>query len=35
MTIYDEIEIEDLEFDMDNQTFWFDCPCGDMFRITL
>ena len=35
MTIYDEIEIEDLEFDMENKTFWFDCPCGDKFRITL
>ncbi len=35
MVVYDEIEIEDLEFDMNNQTFWYDCPCGDKFRITL
>lgn len=35
MVVYDEIEIEDLEFDSSNSTFWYDCPCGDKFRITL
>lgn len=35
MTIYDEIEIEDLDFDQSNKVFYYDCPCGDRFRITL
>ena len=35
MTVYDEIEIEDLEYDSSNKSFWYDCPCGDKFRITL
>ncbi len=35
MTIYDEIEIEDLDFDQRTGTFFYDCPCGDKFRITL
>ena len=35
MTIYDEIEIEDMEFDADTSSFWYNCPCGDKFRITL
>ena len=33
--VYDEIEIEDLDFDADNQTFYYPCPCGDKFQITL
>lgn len=35
MVVYDEIEIEDLIFEDVSQTFWYDCPCGDKFRITL
>ncbi len=35
MTIYDEIEIEDLEYDSSAQTFYYPCPCGDKFRITI
>jgi diphthamide biosynthesis protein 3 len=35
MTVYDEIEIEDLDFNSDNATFYYNCPCGDRFRITL
>ena len=35
MTIYDEIEIEGLDFDETAQAFFYDCPCGDKFRITL
>jgi hypothetical protein len=33
--VYDEIEIEDLDFEPDNQTFYYPCPCGDKFVITL
>mmetsp|Transcript_8337 Transcript_8337/g.34934 ORF Transcript_8337/g.34934 Transcript_8337/m.34934 type:complete len:92 (-) Transcript_8337:315-590(-) len=32
---YDEIEIEDMEFDEEKQTFYYPCPCGDRFQITV
>eukprot|EP01115_Flamella_aegyptia_P009901 TRINITY_DN42848_c0_g2_i1.p1 TRINITY_DN42848_c0_g2~~TRINITY_DN42848_c0_g2_i1.p1 ORF type:complete len:88 (+),score=21.16 TRINITY_DN42848_c0_g2_i1:33-296(+) len=32
---YDEIEIEDMEYDEDLETFFYPCPCGDRFQITL
>ena len=35
MSVYDEIEIEDLEFDSESQLFSYPCPCGDRFQITL
>ena len=31
MNVYDEVEIEDLDFDPTNQTFYYPCPCGDKF----
>ena len=33
--IYDEIEIDDMDFEEDENTFFYPCPCGDKFRITL
>lgn len=33
--VYDEVEIEDLEFVEEDGTFYFPCPCGDRFQITL
>ncbi|KAI8063475.1 hypothetical protein BC940DRAFT_335865 [Gongronella butleri] len=32
---YDEIEIEDMEFDEDEQVYTYPCPCGDKFQIYL
>ncbi|RWS04047.1 diphthamide biosynthesis protein 3-like protein [Dinothrombium tinctorium] len=32
--IHDEIEIEDFEYDEENETFTYPCPCGDLFSIT-
>lgn len=32
---YDEVEIEDMEYDEDNKIFYYPCPCGDRFQITL
>lgn len=29
--IYDEIEIEDMDFDEETGIFTFPCPCGDKF----
>lgn len=31
---YDEIEIEDMLYDEETQSFTYSCPCGDLFRIT-
>ena len=31
--IYDEIEIDDMDFD--EGKFYYPCPCGDKFQITL
>lgn len=31
---HDEIEIEDMEYDEDNETYYYPCPCGDRFEIT-
>ena len=33
--IYDEVEIDDLDYDEEIKTFFYPCPCGDKFRITL
>ena len=31
MSVYDEIEIEDLDFDLEEMIFTYPCPCGDKF----
>jgi len=31
---YDEIEIEDFEFDEELDLYFYPCPCGDRFEIT-
>ena len=30
---HDEVEIEDFEFDEDNQTYYYPCPCGDKYVL--
>lgn len=35
MSIYEEIEIEDMDYDPVEQVYTYPCPCGDKFRITL
>jgi diphthamide biosynthesis protein 3 len=35
MSIYEEVEIEDMEFDEQEQMYYYPCPCGDKFRIGL
>ncbi|XP_050445855.1 diphthamide biosynthesis protein 3 [Cataglyphis hispanica] len=32
---YDEVEIEDFEYDEDEGIYYYPCPCGDQFQITL
>ncbi|XP_026463694.1 DPH3 homolog [Ctenocephalides felis] len=35
MPVYhDEIEIEDFEFDEEDNTYYYPCPCGDSFQVT-
>ena len=33
--IYDTMEIEDHDFEEDTIAFYYPCPCGDRFKITL
>lgn len=33
--VYDEVEIEDMEWHAARATFTYTCPCGDLFAITL
>jgi diphthamide biosynthesis protein 3 len=35
MSIYEEVEIEDLDYDPIELLYTYPCPCGDKFRITL
>ena len=35
MSIYEEIEIEDLDYDPVKLNYTYPCPCGDKFRISL
>jgi diphthamide biosynthesis protein 3 len=35
LSIYDEVEIEDMTFDEAMGVYQFPCPCGDKFQITL
>jgi len=32
--VYDEVEIEDFEYDAELRSFFYPCPCGDRFQIT-
>jgi len=31
---HDEVEIEDFEYDDEEETYYYPCPCGDRFAIT-
>lgn len=35
IAVYDEVEIEDMEFDETLQVYHYPCPCGDKFEIAL
>lgn len=32
---YDEIEIEDMHYIKEKRAFFFPCPCGDKFWLTV
>ena len=33
--VYDEIEIEDFDYEPTLQMYYYPCPCGDRFQISL
>lgn len=33
-SFYDEIEIEDMEYNEEEEIYYFPCPCGDKFQIS-
>ncbi|KAK4225812.1 diphthamide biosynthesis protein 3 [Podospora fimiseda] len=35
VSIYDEVEIEDMTFDETLEMYSYPCPCGDKFEIAL
>lgn len=35
MSVYEEVEIEDLDYDPVTRIYTYPCPCGDHFRISL
>lgn len=35
ISVYDEVEIEDMTFDETLQLYHYPCPCGDRFQISL
>lgn len=35
MSVYDEVEIEDMDYDAEDKIFYYPCPCGDKFQISL
>lgn len=32
---HDEVEIEDFEYDAEKEMYYYPCPCGDRFEISL
>ena len=35
MGLYDEVEIEDMDWNEELQGYMYSCPCGDLFQITV
>lgn len=33
-SFYDEIEIEDMEYEEETESYYYSCPCGDKFEIS-
>lgn len=33
--IYEDVEIEDMKFNVETLTYTYSCPCGDLFSISL
>jgi len=35
MSVYEDVKLSDMRFDADQMMYFFTCPCGDLFEITL
>ena len=35
MSVYEDVPIADMDFDPDRELFLYQCPCGDLFQISL
>ena len=33
-SVYEEVPLSDLEFCEDDDMYYYECPCGDMFEIS-
>lgn len=34
-TFYDHVDLEDFDFESEIGTYFYPCPCGDRFQITI
>ncbi|CAM9223342.1 unnamed protein product [Discosporangium mesarthrocarpum] len=34
-TVYEEVPLVDMEYEDDVQMYFYECPCGDRFEISL
>lgn len=32
--VYEEVDISEMTYEEDEETYYYECPCGDMFEIT-
>uniref|UniRef100_A0A7S2W7Y0 Diphthamide biosynthesis protein 3 n=1 Tax=Rhizochromulina marina TaxID=1034831 RepID=A0A7S2W7Y0_9STRA len=35
MSVYEEVQLKDMRYDEANLMFFYQCPCGDLFEISL
>lgn len=35
MVLYSEVDLEDMTFDIDSKIFFYPCPCGDQFQVSV
>ena len=33
-SVYEEVDLADMTYEEDDDTYYYECPCGDMFEIT-
>ena len=34
MTVYDDVDLEDMSWDSELESYTYECPCGDLFQIS-
>ncbi|QDZ19622.1 DPH-type MB domain-containing protein [Chloropicon primus] len=32
---YEEVNLNDMKYDLELEAFTYECPCGDLFQITM